>query len=110
VTTTLTLKMLRDWDACDAAIARFERLFGSEVEVTAKAVRRWRRASRARQGGQDPGWVIWFALCKRRYMINQFCDHVDARGFVHATRVVGNYPARRCAEAIRQVLEAVADD
>lgn len=119
----VTLKMLRNWDACNPAYKRFKRLFGSKVEVTAENVKKWRDASEADgYPGQDPGYVIWYemwcgyegfedlSIVFTKYVV-VFTKYVGGNGFNDATEIVGkDYSPERCAEAIRQVLREVKND
>jgi hypothetical protein len=105
----VTLKMLRERDACDSACARFKRLFGDKAEVTAENVKKWRDASEAAgYVHQDPGYIIWYELDGFDDLEADFTKYVGEGFFNDATEVVGkSYSPERCAEAIRQVLREV---
>lgn len=104
----ITQKWLKSNYACGTSIGRFERLFGDSAEVTAENVKRWRDASSADGfGGQDPGYIAYYALGASQRLTFSFNQHVGGGSLATSSFLLGQYSDERCAEALRQVLHAV---
>lgn len=126
----ITIEDMEHWRTCHESKRIFRKLFGRSTEITPTAILRWKQAIRAEPGlrmySYHPGRLIMQAFaCGLRERPSRFWDREKIKDlFVlrvattsdssqdfysrSSCHLVGmRYSAKRCAEAITQVLRAL---